>query len=54
VYVDWGSRFVMRHDMSFFDLVHSGLHVNLGPLDLSYILTRGGSGYSACAQRGHS
>jgi DNA-binding transcriptional LysR family regulator len=45
VYVDWGSRFVTRHDMSFPDLVHSGLYVNLGPLGLSYILTRGGSGY---------
>jgi hypothetical protein len=45
VYVDWGPRFVARHDMSFPDLVHSGLYVNLGPLGLSYILTRGGSGY---------
>lgn len=45
VYVDWGPRFVARHDMSFPDLVHSGLYVNLGPLGLSYILNCGGSGY---------
>jgi DNA-binding transcriptional LysR family regulator len=45
VYVDWGPRFVTRHDMSFADLVHSGLYVNLGPLGLSYILSCGGSGY---------
>jgi DNA-binding transcriptional LysR family regulator len=45
VYVDWGPRFTARHDMSFPDFVHSGLYVNLGPLGLSYILTRGGSGY---------
>jgi DNA-binding transcriptional LysR family regulator len=45
VYVDWGPRFVSRHDMNFPELVHAGLHVNLGPLGLSYILNCGGSGY---------
>lgn len=45
VYVDWGPRFVARHDMSFPHLTHSGLYVNLGPLGLSYILNCGGSGY---------
>jgi DNA-binding transcriptional LysR family regulator len=45
VYVDWGPRFVMRHDMSFPDLAHPSLYVNLGPLGLSYILSSGGSGY---------
>ena len=45
VYVDWGPRFVMRHDMSFPDLAHPSLYVSLGPLGLSYILNCGGSGY---------
>lgn len=45
VYVDWGPRFVARHDMSFPDLAHPGLYVSLGPLGLSYILSTGGSGY---------
>jgi DNA-binding transcriptional LysR family regulator len=45
VYVDWGPRFVLRHDMSFPELAHPGLYVSLGPLGLSYILNCGGSGY---------
>lgn len=45
VYVDWGPRFVARHDMSFPDLAHPSLYVNLGPLGLSYIINCGGSGY---------
>ncbi|HKY94138.1 MAG TPA: LysR family transcriptional regulator [Kiloniellales bacterium] len=45
VYVDWGPRFVARHDMSFPDLAHPGVGVNLGPLGLSYIVNCGGSGY---------
>jgi hypothetical protein len=45
VYVDWGPRFLARHDMNFPDLAHPGMYVSLGPLGLSYILNCGGSGY---------
>lgn len=44
VHVDWGPHFVPHQDD---DLVEAapGLLVNLGPLALSYVLARGGSGY---------
>jgi len=45
VYVDWGSTFSARHDMSFPNLSSPGVHVDLGPLGLGYILRTGGSGY---------
>jgi len=45
VYVDWGSTFSARHDMSFPNLASPGVHVGLGPLGLGYILRAGGSGY---------
>ncbi|MBN8936480.1 MAG: LysR family transcriptional regulator, partial [Rhizobiales bacterium] len=44
VHVDWGPDFALRHDVSFPDAT-PGLHVNLGPLGLGYILAAGGSGY---------
>lgn len=45
VFVDWGSRFASRHDMSFPDLKNPSLFVDLGPLGLTYILRAGGAGY---------
>jgi hypothetical protein len=45
VYVDWGSTFSASHDMSFPNLASPGVHVDLGPLGLGYILRTGGSGY---------
>lgn len=44
VHVDWGPDFALHHGV---DLSESkpGLFVNLGPLGLSYVLSRGGSGY---------
>lgn len=44
VHVDWGPDFLLHHDVSVSEST-SGIFVNLGPLGLSYILSRGGSGY---------
>ncbi|MGE5513731.1 MAG: LysR family transcriptional regulator [Bacteroidota bacterium] len=44
VHVDWGPDFALHHGGNFPEST-PGLSVNLGPLGLSYILARGGSGY---------
>lgn len=44
VSVDWGSDFLLHHDMSFPEPA-SGFFVNLGPFALNYVLEAGGSGY---------
>jgi hypothetical protein len=44
VHVDWGPHFVPHQDDNLFEGAPR-LLVNLGPLALSYILARGGSGY---------
>jgi DNA-binding transcriptional LysR family regulator len=44
VHVDWGSDFSLHEGMNLSEST-PGLSVNLGPLGLSYVLSRGGSGY---------
>ena len=44
VHVDWGSDFSLHEGMNLSESV-TGLFVNLGPLGLSYVLSKGGSGY---------
>ncbi len=44
VHVDWGSDFSLHEGMNLSELT-PGLFVNLGPLGLSYVLSRGGSGH---------
>ncbi len=44
VHVDWGSDFSLHEGMNLSEFT-PGLSVNLGPLGLSYVLSRGGSGY---------
>jgi DNA-binding transcriptional LysR family regulator len=45
VYVDWGTDFVLDHNISFPESANPGLFVGLGPLALQYILEAGGTGY---------
>jgi DNA-binding transcriptional LysR family regulator len=45
VSVDWGPNFARDYSSSLPDVASLGLHFNLGPLALSYILSAGGSGY---------
>lgn len=45
IYVDWGERFRRQHDAALPQYARSSLVLDLGPLALNYILTRGGSGY---------
>lgn len=45
VYVDWGSDFMLNHNVSFPEAMNPGLFVGLGPLALGYILEAGGTGY---------
>ena len=44
VHVDWGPDFSLHHGVNF-SKSKPGLFVNLGPLGLSYVLAKGGSGY---------
>jgi LysR family transcriptional regulator, flagellar master operon regulator len=44
VHVDWGPDFALHHGVDFSESA-SGLFVNLGPLGLAYVLSKGGSGY---------
>jgi DNA-binding transcriptional LysR family regulator len=45
VYVDWGTEFMLNHNVSFPEAMNPGLFVGLGPLALGYILEAGGTGY---------
>jgi DNA-binding transcriptional LysR family regulator len=45
VFVDWGRDFAAWHSDQFPDFGAPGLHVSLGALGMSYILSRGGAGY---------
>jgi DNA-binding transcriptional LysR family regulator len=44
VHVDWGPDFSLHHGVNLSES-KPGLFVNLGPLGLSYVLAKGGSGY---------
>jgi DNA-binding transcriptional LysR family regulator len=43
VHVDWGPDFSLHHGVNSSE--STGLFVNLGPLGLGYVLSKGGSGY---------
>jgi len=45
VFVDWSRDFAAWHSDQFPDFGAPGLHVSLGALGMSYILSRGGAGY---------
>lgn len=45
VYVDWGDDFRRLHDAALPAQARAGLHFDLGPLALQYLLQCGGSGY---------
>ena len=45
VYVDWGTDFMLNHNVSFPEATNPGLFVGLGPLALGYILEVSGTGY---------
>jgi DNA-binding transcriptional LysR family regulator len=44
VHVDWGPDFSLHHGVNLSES-KPGLFVNLGPVGLSYVLSKGGSGY---------
>lgn len=45
VFVDWGADFAAWHSDEFPEFGAPSLHVSLGALGMSYILSRGGAGY---------
>jgi DNA-binding transcriptional LysR family regulator len=44
IYMDWGPDFVLQHGVNFPEAAPD-LHMDLGPLALTYLLLEGGSGY---------
>jgi len=45
VYVDWGPQFAQQHAIRFPGWSEASVHVGLGPLGLSVVLSAGGCGY---------
>ena len=45
VYVDWGAHFRQQHDAALPEKARASLSMDLGPLAIHYLVSRGGSGY---------